>query len=101
MDFLNATPDALLSVDDAAKVLHMTCCRMFAPENYCVNYLSQEAREGFLTTTAGGGAGGGWKPSENTEVQQDPEVQPIGWRAEGLGKGFLIGKDLDDERVPP
>mmetsp|Transcript_44590 Transcript_44590/g.112036 ORF Transcript_44590/g.112036 Transcript_44590/m.112036 type:complete len:782 (-) Transcript_44590:201-2546(-) len=101
MDMLNATPEALLSIQDASKILNVTCVKMQVPENYAATYIGD--RDGILTLTAGGGSGGGWKPSEDAGVQPivQPIVEPIEWRADGLGKGFLIGKDLDDERAPP
>jgi len=93
-DMLNMTPELLLTIEDASKILHLTCCKMQTPENYAGNFMDIETREYMIAPNSGGGTGGGWKPSE------DAGVQPIEWRADGLGKGFLLGKDLDDERAP-
>lgn len=98
-DFLNQTPEALLSIPDASKVLQMTCCRMQPPEWYCATLMDINSREAFLTDTAGAGSGGHWAPSEDAPVY--PVIPPESeWNADGLNKGFLIGKDLEDERAP-
>lgn len=91
-DVLNQVPEALLTINDAAKVLHATCTKMDPPEWYCATVMDIHSREGFLTITSGGGQGGGWKPSEDYSLALD-------WRAHGLEKGFLLGKDLEDERA--
>mmetsp|Transcript_28012 Transcript_28012/g.80360 ORF Transcript_28012/g.80360 Transcript_28012/m.80360 type:complete len:781 (-) Transcript_28012:48-2390(-) len=93
-DMMNATPDALLSIIDASMVLQVTCCKMDCPEWYNATLMDIHSREYFLTLTSGGGSGGGFKPSESQAIRTTE------WRADGLGKGFLLGKDLDDDRVP-
>mmetsp|Transcript_97637 Transcript_97637/g.276733 ORF Transcript_97637/g.276733 Transcript_97637/m.276733 type:complete len:217 (-) Transcript_97637:110-760(-) len=55
-DFLNSTPDILMSIDDASKVLHMTTTRMDCPEWYTA---------AFNVDPSWVGTGGGWKPSED------------------------------------
>merc|ERR1719350_1678447 len=99
-DLLNQTPEALLTIPDATKVLQMTCCRMFPPEWYCASMFDIHTREGFLSTSAGGGSGGHWVPAETAELY--PELKEEGeWSAQGLSKGFLIGKDLDAPKEQP
>mmetsp|Transcript_30841 Transcript_30841/g.89704 ORF Transcript_30841/g.89704 Transcript_30841/m.89704 type:complete len:764 (+) Transcript_30841:135-2426(+) len=95
-DMLNATPEALLSISDASKVLQITCTKMDPPEWYAASMFDQYSREGILMLTAGGGSGGGYKPSEDTAG-----TPPIEWRADGLERGFLLGKGLDDQPPPP
>eukprot|EP00406_Dinophysis_acuminata_P030502 CAMPEP_0179377172 /NCGR_PEP_ID=MMETSP0797-20121207/88695_1 /TAXON_ID=47934 /ORGANISM="Dinophysis acuminata, Strain DAEP01" /LENGTH=706 /DNA_ID=CAMNT_0021093229 /DNA_START=81 /DNA_END=2198 /DNA_ORIENTATION=- len=63
-DFLNANPEALLSIQDASKVLHITTCKMDPPEWYAGSFFDEYSRQGMLTPTAGFGTGGGWTPSE-------------------------------------
>mmetsp|Transcript_46822 Transcript_46822/g.100126 ORF Transcript_46822/g.100126 Transcript_46822/m.100126 type:complete len:754 (+) Transcript_46822:80-2341(+) len=64
-DFLNQTPEILMSVEDCCKVLHMITCRMDTPEwtTGCLNVPD-------VQPTAGGGTGGGYKPlpGENASV---------------------------------
>lgn len=91
-DFLNATPDALLSISEASMVLQATCCRLDTPEWYCASLFDAQGRDLMVAVTAGAGKGGGYKPSE---TQVSPQ-----WRADGLGRGFLLGKDLEDSRAP-
>jgi len=92
-DMLNSTPDALLSIADATKVLMFACTKMETPEWYAASLFDMYTREAMLTLTAGSGSGGGWKPSE------DAGVQPADWRADGLERGFLLReKGLDEER---
>mmetsp|Transcript_55854 Transcript_55854/g.122618 ORF Transcript_55854/g.122618 Transcript_55854/m.122618 type:complete len:798 (-) Transcript_55854:69-2462(-) len=64
-DFLNATPDALLSVSDCCKILQVTCGRMDPPEWYNCQHYDMYTREAMLRPTAGFGSGGGYKPGEN------------------------------------
>jgi len=93
-DMLNATPDALLSVKDASMILTVTCCKMETPEWYTTSLMTDmAAREAFLTVTSGGGSGGHWMPSES-------QPAAVEWKADGLGMGFLLGKDLEDSRAP-
>lgn len=67
-DFLNATPEALLSIDDARKVLCITCTKMDPPEWYAGSFFDEYSRQGMLHPTAGGGTGGGWRPGEDSGV---------------------------------
>lgn len=90
-DVLNATPDQLLTINDAARVLNATCCKMETPEWYSACFMDQYGREAFLYPSSGGGTGGGWKPSE------DVQVRPREWRAEGLRQSYLFSQGLRPE----
>jgi len=76
-DFLNATPDALLSVSDCCKILQVTCGRMDPPEWYNCQHYDMYTREAMLRPTAGFGSGGGYKPGENAVLQTVPEFLPF------------------------
>eukprot|EP00930_Biecheleria_cincta_P045156 TRINITY_DN3112_c0_g1_i1.p1 TRINITY_DN3112_c0_g1~~TRINITY_DN3112_c0_g1_i1.p1 ORF type:complete len:955 (+),score=212.11 TRINITY_DN3112_c0_g1_i1:144-3008(+) len=52
-DVLNATPEALLSIGDASKVLNVTCCKMDPPEWYSAGHFDEFTRSQVLTPTAG------------------------------------------------
>lgn len=80
-DFLNATPEALLSIDDARKVLCITCTKMDPPEWYAGSFFDEWSRQGMIAPTAGGGTGGGWRPGEDAGV---PSVYGYGM-SPGLG----------------
>mmetsp|Transcript_106361 Transcript_106361/g.343091 ORF Transcript_106361/g.343091 Transcript_106361/m.343091 type:complete len:778 (-) Transcript_106361:189-2522(-) len=52
-DFLNANPEALMQVPDAAKVLNMTATRMDPPEWYAASFFDEWTRQSMLAPTAG------------------------------------------------
>jgi len=89
-DFLNATPDALLSIDDSAKCLFYTTCKMNPPEWYSCGFVDEGMRQA-LCVPCGAGTGGGYIPSEAALAYPNPFKS---WRSEGLDglkKGFLSG----------
>lgn len=64
-DFLNANPEALMSILDARKVLCITMTKMDPPEWYAASFFDEYSRQSMLAPTAGQGSGGGWRPSED------------------------------------
>mmetsp|Transcript_40800 Transcript_40800/g.121953 ORF Transcript_40800/g.121953 Transcript_40800/m.121953 type:complete len:755 (+) Transcript_40800:95-2359(+) len=56
-DMLNANPDALMLVDDAAKVLTITTTKMDPPEWYAASFFDEWTRQAMLSQTAGIHAG--------------------------------------------
>ncbi|CAE8587620.1 unnamed protein product, partial [Polarella glacialis] len=52
-DVLNATPEMLLSISDASKVLCVTCTRMDPPEWYSAAHFDEMTRQYFLQPQAG------------------------------------------------
>jgi len=74
-DFLNATPEILLTIEDTCKVLHMTMVRYDLPEWYTG---ALNMSPDMCAPTAGGGTGGGWKPGEDAGVvaSPGPELKP-------------------------
>lgn len=64
-DMLNANPEALMGVSDAAKVLTMTATRMDPPEWYAGSFFDEWTRQSMLMPTAGVHSGGGWRPGED------------------------------------
>mmetsp|Transcript_90758 Transcript_90758/g.282741 ORF Transcript_90758/g.282741 Transcript_90758/m.282741 type:complete len:753 (-) Transcript_90758:131-2389(-) len=52
-DMLNANPDALMNVNEAAKVLTMTATRMDPPEWYAGSFFDEWTRQSMLMPTAG------------------------------------------------
>lgn len=79
MDFLNATPEALLSINDAAKILHVTCSRMETPEWYAASFFDEMSRHGILMHTHGvhNDKKTGWKPGEDalSWTGESPEAE--------------------------
>lgn len=67
-DMLNANPEALMSVNDAAKVLTMTATRMDPPEWYAGSFFDEWTRQSMLMPTAGVHSGGGFRPGENYQA---------------------------------
>lgn len=63
-DVLLQTPDALLGIDDARKILRVTCAFWSNPEWYAGSSFDKDTRNYILWVTAGNGTGGGYKPSE-------------------------------------
>ncbi|CAJ1426835.1 unnamed protein product [Effrenium voratum] len=52
-DILNATPEALLTIGDSGKVLHIACCTMFPPEWFSASHFDEMTRAYYLQPTAG------------------------------------------------
>lgn len=52
-DVLNATPEALLSIGDASKILNVTCTKMDPPEWYAGSHFDEYTRQAVLGPTAG------------------------------------------------
>eukprot|EP00930_Biecheleria_cincta_P045157 TRINITY_DN3112_c0_g2_i1.p1 TRINITY_DN3112_c0_g2~~TRINITY_DN3112_c0_g2_i1.p1 ORF type:complete len:965 (+),score=230.73 TRINITY_DN3112_c0_g2_i1:144-3038(+) len=52
-DVLNATPEALLTISDASKILNVTCCKMDPPEWYGGSHFDEFTRQAVLTPSAG------------------------------------------------
>mmetsp|Transcript_20798 Transcript_20798/g.58585 ORF Transcript_20798/g.58585 Transcript_20798/m.58585 type:complete len:767 (-) Transcript_20798:140-2440(-) len=74
-DFLNATPDILMGVEDCCKVLHLLTTRMDTPE---WTSASLNVSPEMLAPTAGmiGGhsPGGGFRPGESAAVAVEPRL---------------------------
>ena len=51
-DFLNATPELLLTIEDSCKVLWVAACTLFPPEWFNASHMADQ-RPYFLTKTAG------------------------------------------------
>eukprot|EP00408_Alexandrium_pacificum_P046623 CAMPEP_0171255810 /NCGR_PEP_ID=MMETSP0790-20130122/52966_1 /TAXON_ID=2925 /ORGANISM="Alexandrium catenella, Strain OF101" /LENGTH=803 /DNA_ID=CAMNT_0011723789 /DNA_START=65 /DNA_END=2477 /DNA_ORIENTATION=+ len=60
-DMLNANPEALMHVSDAAKVLTMTATRMDPPEWYAGSFFDEWTRQSMLMPTAGVHSGEDYK----------------------------------------
>eukprot|EP00438_Fugacium_kawagutii_P031097 Skav204639 [mRNA] locus=scaffold1712:406598:408688:- [translate_table: standard] len=52
-DVLNATPEALLTIPDSSKVLHVACCTISPPEWFSASHFDEVTRGYYLTSTAG------------------------------------------------
>lgn len=52
-DVLNKTPEALLTIPDSSKVLHVACCTMFPPEWFSASHFDEMTRGYYLSPTAG------------------------------------------------
>lgn len=52
-DMLNFTPDNLMSVLDASKILHTVCCLMNPPEWFNPCFFDEASRAGYIRPTAG------------------------------------------------
>eukprot|EP00931_Biecheleriopsis_adriatica_P036781 TRINITY_DN21150_c0_g1_i1.p1 TRINITY_DN21150_c0_g1~~TRINITY_DN21150_c0_g1_i1.p1 ORF type:complete len:955 (-),score=246.14 TRINITY_DN21150_c0_g1_i1:133-2997(-) len=52
-DILNDTPDALLTIPDAMKVVHMAACKIDPPEWFAANHFDEFIRQQFLQPSAG------------------------------------------------
>lgn len=75
-DMLNATPEALLSIGDASKILNITCTKMDPPEWYTTSYFDEYTRAAMISENPNAG----WKPSET--------YGPLFADYESFGKGF-------------
>jgi len=53
MDALNATPEALLTIEDSRMVLQLACCCMDTPEWFNANHFDEFSRSQVLQPTAG------------------------------------------------
>eukprot|EP00930_Biecheleria_cincta_P098525 TRINITY_DN9017_c0_g2_i1.p1 TRINITY_DN9017_c0_g2~~TRINITY_DN9017_c0_g2_i1.p1 ORF type:complete len:801 (-),score=212.25 TRINITY_DN9017_c0_g2_i1:204-2606(-) len=53
MDALNSTPEALLTIEDAQKILHIACCTLETPEWFAANHFDEFTRSQILQPTAG------------------------------------------------
>jgi len=53
MDALNATPEALLTIEDSRMVLQITCCSMDTPEWFNANHFDEFSRSQVLLPSAG------------------------------------------------
>ena len=52
-DFLNATPELLLTIEDSCKVLWVAAVSMFPPEWWTASHMDPQSRQYFLSKTAG------------------------------------------------
>jgi len=52
-DFMNMTPDNLLSIDDCCKILHVVGTQMDTPEWFAANFFDEGGRNQVLAPTAG------------------------------------------------
>jgi len=52
-DFMNMTPDNLLSIDDCCKILHVVCTQQDTPEWFAANFFDEGTRNAMLSPTAG------------------------------------------------
>mmetsp|Transcript_68831 Transcript_68831/g.222446 ORF Transcript_68831/g.222446 Transcript_68831/m.222446 type:complete len:895 (+) Transcript_68831:80-2764(+) len=76
-DFLNYTPEAQTTVDDAMHILRVTVGFTGVPEWYNTQMYDPISREAFLRPTAGGGTGGGYVPHEDAGMAQTPARTPV------------------------
>jgi len=67
-DFLNATPEGLLQIPDACRVLSYATWMTHVEWANPFFTGSWEQREGWIRPTAGFGSGGGWKPSNEDAI---------------------------------
>ena len=70
-DFLNATPELLLTIEDSCKVLYVAACTMFPPEWWTASHMDPQGRQYFLSKTAG------TIPLEVSEVSAAAQVQDV------------------------
>ena len=52
-DVLNKTPEALLTIPDSSKVLHIACCTMSPPEWFSASHFDEMTRGYYLSPSAG------------------------------------------------
>lgn len=52
-DVLNKTPEALLTIPDSCKVLHVACCTISPPEWFSASHFDETTRGYYLQQTAG------------------------------------------------
>ena len=52
-DVLNKTPEALLTIPDSSKVLHVACCTVMPPEWFSASHFDEITRGYYLSQTAG------------------------------------------------
>jgi len=78
-DMLNANPEALMQVDDAARVLHVTATQMEPPEWYAASFFDEWTRQSMLAPTAGMIQGEDYAPIfppvEKRKEVPEPDVQ--------------------------
>lgn len=97
-DFLNKTPEALMSIQDCCKVLHITCARAETPEWYAMSFFDEWTRQYMLQKTANvnTGVSEGWKPGEDApgrwieeakERERNPDVYGRGGKQMQKGGG--------------
>lgn len=91
MDFMNQSPDLLMGVADASKVLHLVTTRMDTPEWIAANFMDPAVRQSIVegsTTT------GGYRPSEAVAPPTFPQApfgSVSGRRAEPFGAAHGSG----------
>merc|ERR1719414_1784643 len=73
-DMLNANPEALMQVDDAARVLQVTAAKMDPPEWYAASFFDEWTRQSMLAPTAGMIQGEDYAPLFGTPVEKRHEV---------------------------
>jgi hypothetical protein len=71
-DFLNATPEAQTTLEEARKMLYILTCMSGGPEWYNEQMYDPATRAAVLAPTAGYGSGGGWKPGEDASLHLPP-----------------------------
>mmetsp|Transcript_34329 Transcript_34329/g.77578 ORF Transcript_34329/g.77578 Transcript_34329/m.77578 type:complete len:774 (-) Transcript_34329:96-2417(-) len=73
-DMLNSNPEALMHVDDAARVLNITTCKMDPPEWYAASYFDEWTRQSIIAPTAGMIKGEDYQPMSVTPMKKSQEV---------------------------
>jgi hypothetical protein len=71
-DFLNATPEALLSINDCQKILVAACVWLDPPEWFNCQHFDQFTREAIIRLTANFGSGGGYRGNEDAAYPSIP-----------------------------
>jgi S-phase kinase-associated protein 1 len=94
-DFMNMTPDLLLSINDCSKILNLVTCRMGTPEWMAANLFDEGTRYGMLQPTAGQVKGyaedaAAWKSSSA------PQPQPLSKETSSGRRDEEEVEDLDD-----
>jgi hypothetical protein len=76
-DFMNYNPEGSTTVDEARSIFALIGTFHDVPEWIHEQMMDPESREGFVTLTAGGGTGGGWRPGEDASLFLPPGYVPV------------------------
>jgi len=110
-DMLNGTPEALLTVEDASIVLHMTTTKMAEVEWYAASFFDEYTREFMLKDTAGVIKGEDYQPLQKASAptikrrqsEADDEKKPAAKstpESGPLGGWPVLGNYSFGEEVP-
>jgi len=79
-DALLATPEALISIDEASRILKVTCCMMGLPDNYGAALWDEMTRM-HVMHEGESGKRGGWIPSDDVAFLMRPSLRSHAARA--------------------